>query len=482
MEYEVVIGLEVHAELLTQTKLFCGCSTRFGAPPNSETCPICLGLPGVLPVLNEKAIELAIRAALALNCEIAPFSKFDRKNYFYPDLPKNFQISQYDQPLARNGYLDIRIDGRTKRIRINRVHLEEEAGKLIHIGEKGQIGGSEASLVDFNRTGIPLLEIVSEPDLRAAEEAYAYLIALKNTLQYIEISDCKMEEGSLRCDANTSARSKGQKAFGVKTEVKNMNSFRFVQKALDYEAKRQIKILDEGGHIVQETRLWDSIQGITTSMRTKEYAHDYRYFPEPDLAPLVVEPEWIEEIRSYLPELPLKKKERFIKEYEIPEYDAETLASTKAMANYYEEIVQLFPEPKIVSNWILSELLALMKEDNLEIERCPITPQNFVRMLHLLRQGIISGKIAKTIFSEMYRTGKDADTIVKEKSLVQITDEGILSRLIEKVMQENPKSVEEYRNGKEKALGHLVGQVMKLTQGKANPILVNKLLKEKTHQ
>ena len=482
MEYEVVIGLEVHAELLTQTKLFCGCSTRFGAPPNSETCPICLGLPGVLPVLNKKAVELTIRAALALNCEIASFSKFDRKNYFYPDLPKNFQISQYDKPLARNGYLDIRIDGRTKRIRINRVHLEEEAGKLIHIGERGQIGGSETSLVDFNRTGIPLLEIVSEADLRSAEEAYSYLIALKNTLQYIEISDCKMEEGSLRCDANTSARSKGQIALGVKTEVKNMNSFRFVQKALDYEAKRQIKILDEGGHIVQETRLWDSIQEITTSMRTKEYAHDYRYFPEPDLAPLVVEPEWIEQIRSSLPELPLKKKERFIKEYEIPEYDAETLAATKAMADYYEEIVQLFPEPKIVSNWILSELLALMKEDNLEIERCPITPKNFVRMLHLLRQEIISGKIAKTVFSDMYRTGKDADTIIKEKSLIQITDEGILSRIIEKVMQENPKSVEEYRNGKEKALEHLVGQVMKLTQGKANPILVNKLLKEKTHQ
>jgi len=479
MEYEVIIGLEVHAELLTQSKLFCGCSTRFGAGPNTQTCPVCLGLPGVLPALNERAVELTIRTALALNCQTTSFSKFDRKNYFYPDLPKNFQISQYDQPLARNGYLDISVNGKIKRIRINRVHLEEEAGKLIHIGEKGQIGGSEASLVDFNRTGIPLLEIVSEADLRSAEEAYQYLTTLKNTLQYIEVSDCKMEEGSLRCDANISIRPKGQEALGVKTEVKNMNSFRFVQKALEYEAGRQIKILESGGNIIQETRLWDPVQEITTSMRTKEFAHDYRYFPEPDLVPLIITPEWIEKIRSSLPELPLAKKERFVKQYEIPEYDAEILTSSKSMANYYEEIVKLNPDPKMVSNWIMSELLALMKEDNLEIEVQPISPKNFARMLQLLKEGIISGKIAKTVFAEMFRTGKDPDTIVKKKSLVQITDEETLRQLVEKVLQENPKSVEEYRKGKEKALGHLVGQVMKLTQGKANPHLVNKLLQDK---
>jgi len=479
MEYEVIIGLEVHAELLTQSKLFCGCSTRFGAGPNTQTCPVCLGLPGVLPALNERAVELTIRTALALNCQTTSFSKFDRKNYFYPDLPKNFQISQYDQPLARNGYLDISVNGKIKRIRINRVHLEEEAGKLIHIGEKGQIGGSEASLVDFNRTGIPLLEIVSEADLRSAEEAYQYLTTLKNTLQYIEVSDCKMEEGSLRCDANISIRPKGQEALGVKTEVKNMNSFRFVQKALEYEAGRQIKILESGGNIIQETRLWDPVQEITTSMRTKEFAHDYRYFPEPDLVPLIITPEWIEKIRSSLPELPLAKKERFVKQYEIPEYDAEILTSSKSMANYYEEIVKLNPDPKMVSNWIMSELLALMKEDNLEIEVQPISPKNFARMLQLLKEGIISGKIAKTVFAEMFRTGKDPDTIVKKKGLVQITDEETLRQLVEKVLQENPKSVEEYRKGKEKALGHLVGQVMKLTQGKANPHLVNKLLQDK---
>jgi len=479
MEYEVIIGLEVHAELLTQSKLFCGCSTRFGAGSNTQTCPVCLGLPGVLPALNERAVELTIRTALALNCQTTSFSKFDRKNYFYPDLPKNFQISQYDQPLARNGYLDISVNGKIKRIRINRVHLEEEAGKLIHIGEKGQIGGSEASLVDFNRTGIPLLEIVSEADLRSAEEAYQYLTTLKNTLQYIEVSDCKMEEGSLRCDANISIRPKGQEALGVKTEVKNMNSFRFVQKALEYEAGRQIKILESGGNIIQETRLWDPVQEITTSMRTKEFAHDYRYFPEPDLVPLIITPEWIEKIRSSLPELPLAKKERFVKQYEIPEYDAEILTSSKSMANYYEEIVKLNPDPKMVSNWIMSELLALMKEDNLEIEVQPISPKNFARMLQLLKEGIISGKIAKTVFAEMFRTGKDPDTIVKKKGLVQITDEETLRQLVEKVLQENPKSVEEYRKGKEKALGHLVGQVMKLTQGKANPHLVNKLLQDK---
>ncbi|TYP56181.1 Asp-tRNA(Asn)/Glu-tRNA(Gln) amidotransferase subunit GatB [Thermosediminibacter litoriperuensis] len=472
MEFETVIGLEVHVELLTKSKIFCGCTTEFGGEVNTHCCPVCLGMPGVLPVANKKAVEYAIKAALALNCEIAEFSKFDRKNYFYPDLPKAYQISQYDLPLARKGYIEIEVDGGVKRIGINRVHLEEDAGKLVHEEGKGY------SLVDLNRTGVPLIEIVSEPDIRTPEEAWLYLNKLKTILQYIEVSDCKMEEGSLRCDTNISLRPKGSDKFGTKVELKNLGSFRAVRRSLEYEERRQREILEQGGAIVQETRRWDEARGITIPLRSKEEAHDYRYFPDPDLVPIVIDREWVEELKSGLPELPDARKKRYVEEYGLPAYDAEVITASKALADFFEKCVSQYHDPKTVSNWVMSEMLGILNETGREIDEVPFEPEHLVKMLKMIDDGTISGKIAKEVFREMFDTGKDPEAIVREKGLVQISNEKELEKIAKKVIEENPKSVEDYRNGKEKAIGFLVGQVMKETRGKANPQLVNKILKE----
>lgn len=473
MEYEAIIGLEVHAQLLTKSKIFCSCSTEFGAPPDTQTCPICLGMPGVLPVLNRKVVEYTVKMALATHCDIASFCVFARKNYFYPDLPKGYQISQYELPIAKNGYINIQVDGQTKRIGIVRIHMEEDAGKLIHDDHR------PISYVDFNRTGVPLIEIVSEPDIRSPHEASAYLKKLRDILRYLEICDGDMEKGSFRCDANISLRRGGSSIFGTKAELKNMNSFKHVQRALEYEIKRQTDILQDGGEIIQETRLWDVHQGITVSMRCKEEAHDYRYFPDPDLVPIAVDPEWIGNIKNTLPELPDAKGERFITEYGIPEYDAGVVTSSKSLANYFEAAVQEFPQPKVVSNWIMAELMRELKKDERDIEECPVTPTHLANMLKMIEDGTISGKIAKTVFEEMYRTGKDAEAIVKEKGLIQVTDEGIIQRYIEDVINENPEQVEAYKHGKEKLFGFFIGKVMKKSKGKANPKLVNEILKKR---
>ena len=477
---EVVIGLEVHVELHTRTKAFCSCPNEFGSTPNSNVCPVCMGLPGVLPVLNQTVLEYALRAGLALNCEIASFSKFDRKNYYYPDLPKNYQISQYDLPICRNGYLDFDIDGigcppqRARRIGITRVHMEEDAGKLIHGG-----AGTDYSLVDINRCGVPLLEIVSEPDLRTPEEARVYLEKLKAILEYIDVSDCKMEEGSLRCDANISVRPAGSTTLNPKSEVKNMNSFRAVQRALATEADRLCVILEEGGQFILETRAWDEAAGLTVQMRTKEEAADYRYFPDPDLVPFVISPDLVEQVRSGLPELPTAKQERFVADYGLPPYDASVLTSSKALADFYESCIDAYKDPKTVSNWVMGEFLKLLKAHNLEVTEAKLTPSHLVEMLVLMDKGTISGKIAKTIVEEMFVSGNRAQEIIEARGLVQISDEGELSTIVQQVLDTNPGVVDDYRSGKEKALAFLVGQVMKATRGKANPQLVNKLIKEK---
>ncbi len=476
MEYEPVIGLEVHAQLLTKSKIFCPCSTRFGEEPNTLTCPVCTGAPGSLPVLNRQVVEFAMRAALATHCRIAPYSLFARKNYFYPDLPKGYQISQYELPLAEHGYIDLQVDGEKKRIGITRIHMEEDAGKLLH--DVSTEAGSR-SYVDFNRTGVPLLEIVSEPDIRTPEEAAAYLRKLRAILMFLDICDGNMEEGSFRCDANISLRPKGREAFGVKTELKNMNSFRNVQKALEFEIKRQTALLDQGDRVVQETRLWDASRGVTASMRGKEEAHDYRYFPDPDLVPIVTSPEWTEAVRRSLPELPEAKKDRFVREYGIPEYDAEVLTSSKALANYYETCLASYNNPKTVSNWIMVELLRELKRDEREIEECPVPAANLAEMLRMIEDEIISGKIAKSVFEEMYRTGKRAGEVVREKGWTQVKDTGEIEKTIDRVIAAHSKEVAEYRNGKVKLFGFFVGQVMKATQGKANPQLVNDILKKK---
>ncbi|NLY55778.1 MAG: Asp-tRNA(Asn)/Glu-tRNA(Gln) amidotransferase subunit GatB [Firmicutes bacterium] len=475
-KYETVIGLEVHAELRTDSKLFCGCSTKFGADPNGQTCPVCLGMPGALPVLNKKAVDYAIEAGLALNCEIQEYSKFDRKHYFYPDLPKAYQCSQFDFPLCKNGKVTIHVNGVTKDIGINRIHLEEEAGKSVHSGDN--ILGSDYSLEDFNRGGIPLIEIVSEPDMRSPEEAYAYLTTLKSILQYTGVSDCKMEEGSLRCDANISLRPVGSTEFGTKVELKNLNSFRAVQKALEYEQQRQARLLDKGEPIIQETRHWDETTGKTHSMRTKEQADDYRYFPDPDLVPLIVSPEWIEEVRARLPELPPAKFERFVREYGLPEYDANLIIATKAQADFFEATVALYNDPKTVSNWMMGELTRLLKTSGQEIEDCKVTPELLAKLLTLVDNGTISGTAAKSVLEEVFATGKDPELIVQEKGLAQISDTAELEKIVAAVIAANPASVEDYRNGKDKALGFLVGQVMKETKGRANPKLVNELLRK----
>ncbi len=471
-----MIGLEVHAQLLTQSKIFCGCSTTFGEAPNTLICPVCTGQPGSLPVVNRKVVQFAIKLGLATHCRIAPYSLFARKNYFYPDLPKGYQISMYEFPLAEDGFVEITVDGKKKRIKIIRIHLEEDAGKLKH-GETPET--ASFSYVDFNRTGVPLVEIVSGPDIRSPQEAGDYLRELRAILQYLEISTGDMEKGNFRCDANVSVRPKGQKEFGTRTELKNMNSFRHVEMALEYEIKRQISLLEDGEEVVQETRLWDVDQGITASMRGKEEAHDYRYFPDPDLVPLKTDEDWIEEIRKGLPELPSEKRERFTEQYRIPEYDAMILTSTKPLSVYYEETLRLFPEPKTVSNWIMGDLLRELKRDEREIDQCPVTPAHLAEMLKMIKDGTISGKIAKDVFEEMYKSGEKPSKIVQEKGWVQILDKGEIEGAIDKAMQANPKLVEDYRKGKEKLFGFFVGEVMKETKGKANPKLVNELLKEK---
>ncbi len=476
VEYEPVIGLEVHAQLLTRSKIFCGCSTSFGEEPNTQTCPVCTGQPGSLPVVNRKAVEFAIKLGLATHCRIAPYSLFARKNYFYPDLPKGYQISMYEHPLAEEGFIEIVVDGQKKRVRIIRIHLEEDAGKLKH-GETPE--KASFSYVDFNRTGVPLVEIVSGPDIRSPQEAGDYLRELRTILQYLEICTGDMEKGTFRCDANISVRPKGQNGFGTRTELKNMNSFRHVEMALEYEIRRQVDLLKDGEEVIQETRLWDPNQEITVSMRGKEEAHDYRYFPDPDLVPIRIDPHWIEQISETLPELPADKRERFVRDYGIPEYDIKILTSTKAMANYFEEVVRLFPEPKIVSNWMMGDLLRELKKDGREIDQCLITPSHLAEMLSMIKTGVISGKIAKDVFEEMYRTGDLPQKIVQEKGWVQILDQGEIEKAIDKVMETCAKQVEDYRKGKEKIFGFLVGEVMKQTKGKANPQFVNELLRKK---
>ena len=473
-ECEAVIGLEVHAELLTRSKMFCGCSTRFGEPPNSQTCPICLGMPGVLPVINRRAVECALRTALALGCRIPPLSRFARKNYFYPDLPKAYQISQYELPLSEYGGIEIRTAEAARRIGIRRVHLEEDTGKLVHAGLMEE---AESSLVDYNRCGVPLMEIVSEPDLRSPEEAAEYLRQLRAILVFLEVCDGNMEEGSFRCDANVSVRPRGASALGVKVEVKNMNSFKNVQKALAYEIRRQIRAVGDGEPIFQETRLWNADQEITLSMRSKEYAHDYRYFPDPDLVPLAVPPAWAEEIRRQLPELPEAMRRRFVERYGLPDYDAGVLTSGRELAGYFEAVVRVHDEPKSASNWVMGELLGRLNKDGRGIAESPIPPERLGKLLDLVRRGAISGKMAKEFFDEMYGTGADPDEIVRRKG-GQITDAGELERIAAEVVARHPGPVAEYRSGKEGTFNFFVGQVMKATRGKANPAMVAELLRK----
>jgi aspartyl-tRNA(Asn)/glutamyl-tRNA(Gln) amidotransferase subunit B len=488
MEYEAVIGLEVHAHLLTQSKIFCGCATTFGAPPNTQVCEVCLGMPGVLPVLNLRAVEFALKMALATGCRIAPESVFARKNYFYPDLPKGYQISQYELPLAEHGALEIQVNGQRKTIGITRIHMEEDAGKLIHSESR------PVSFVDFNRTGVPLIEIVSEPDMRTPDEAVEYLKGLRNILLYLEICDGNMEEGSLRCDANISLRPVGATEFGTRTELKNMNSFRFVRQALEYEIRRQRALLSEGREVVQETRLWDAHKGVTFSMRGKEEAHDYRYFPDPDLMPVKIDPAWLEELRRSLPELPTARAERFQKEYGLSEYDAEVITSRKELADYFEAHVKIFPHPKQVANWIMGEVLREIKLGTIAVSPSPAptepptleiavsedikitkTTSATVTLLKMVENGTISGKLAKTVFEEMIATGKDPEAIVQEKGLAQISDAGALEDQAREILAAHPKEVADYRAGKTKVMGFFVGQLMKKTKGQANPQLANEI-------
>lgn len=477
MKYEAVIGLEVHTELQTTTKIFCSCKTSFGADPNTNVCPVCLGLPGVLPVLNKKVLEYAVRAGLALNCEISRFSKFDRKNYYYPDLPKNFQTSQFDLPICEHGYLDVEVEGEKRRIRITRAHMEEDAGKLVHHGTS--ITDSDYSLVDYNRTGTPLLEIVSEPDMRSAKEAVAYMEKMRAILQYIGVSDCRMEEGSLRCDANVSVRPVGQKELGTKTEIKNINSFKGVERAIEYEAMRQAELLEDGGKVVQETRTWDEKEGVTKSMRTKEEANDYRYFPEPDLVPFTVSDEYIENIRKSLPELPDARKERYMKEFGLSSEDAVFMTNDKATADYFEAAVDAGADPKACVNWLMGEFASQLSTDGIEIAKAPVSAENLAALLKLISKGTISGKIAKKVFATMWKEGGNPEEIVKAQGLVQISDTAELSKLVDEVVGKNPKAVEDFKAGKKKAVGALVGQIMKATKGKANPRVINELLNKK---
>lgn len=471
--YTTVIGLEVHSELHTNSKIFCGCKNEFGGAPNSHCCPVCLGLPGSLPVLNKKVVEYAMKTGLALNCEISHFSKMDRKNYFYPDSPKAYQISQFDLPICKNGWLEIEINGETKRIGITRIHIEEDAGKLLHADE-----GEDYSLADYNRTGVPLIEIVSEPDLRSPEEAKLYVEKLKSILEYIEVSDGKMQEGSLRCDANLSLMPIGSEKLGTRAEVKNMNSMKAIQKAMEFEEIRQAEVLDNGESVNQETRRWDDGKGVTVSMRSKELAHDYRYFPEPDLVPIIIEEDWIEEIRVTLPELAEARMKRFVTEYEIPEYDARVLTLTKAMAEFYENCVKEYTIPKTVSNWVMGDISRILKEKDMEIVDITFSAHQLASMLKMIEKGTISGSAAKTVLEKLFETGKDPEILVKDMGLEQISDESAITAIIRQVIMDNPKSIEDFKGGKDRAVGFLVGQTMKASKGKGNPSVINKLLIE----
>lgn len=477
MKYEAVIGLEIHCELKTKTKIFCGCATGFGAEQNTHVCPVCLGLPGVLPTVNKRVVEFGIKAGLATNCTINKYSKFDRKNYYYPDLPKNWQTSQYDLPIAEHGWVDIDVDGEKKRIRLTRIHMEEDAGKLVHSGTT--IKDSATSNVDYNRTGVPLLEIVSEPDLRSAEEARAYMEKIKAIMEYIDVSNCRMEEGNLRADINVSLRPVGTKELGTRTEMKNINSFKNLEDAINYEIERQEEVLEDGGHVVQETRTFDPARGITLSMRSKENAHDYRYMPEPDLPPIVTSEETIEKYRSELPELPDARCARLEKEYGLSDYDAGIITSSRAMAEYFDAVVATGADPKLAANWIMGDLAKNLNEDGIDITKSPVSAERLGKMIGLIMKDTISGKIAKKVFKEMWTNEDEPEKIVKDKGLVQITDTGAIEAAVDAAIAANPKAVEEYKGGKKKAIGALVGQVMKATRGKANPQMVNKMLAEK---
>lgn len=474
MRYEAVIGLEVHAQLKTRTKMFCACPVSFNRPPNTVICPVCTGQPGTLPVVNKTAVELAVKTALSLHGTIQERSVFARKNYFYPDLPKGYQISQHEYPVSKGGYLDVAVDGAAKRISLIRIHLEEDAGKLVH-----DYGHEDASHVDFNRCGAPLIEIVSGPDMRTPEEGGAYLKKLRNILVYLDVCEGNLQEGNFRCDANISIRPEGAQKLGTRTELKNLNSFKAVEKALAYEIGRQTKVVSEGKEVVQETLLWNEGTGRTEPMRTKEEAHDYRYFPDPDLLPLIVDDAWIGKIKGNIPELADQKAARFVKEYGIPEYDAAVLTDEKALADYYEAAVAAYREPKKISNWIMTELLRELKKDEREPKDCPVTPQDLAALMKLIDDGAISGKIAKEVFEEMYRTGKAPSDIVAAKGLKQVSDEGALEAAVDKVIAENTKQVEQYRSGKVAIFGFFVGQVMKETKGQGNPNIINDLLKKK---
>ena len=472
-DYEVVIGLEVHAELSTKTKIFCSCPTTFGAEPNTHICPICTAMPGTLPVLNEKVVEYAVKAGLATNCTISKDSKNDRKNYFYPDLPKAYQISQFDKPLCEHGYIEIEDDeGNKKKVRLLRIHIEEDAGKLNH-NEFG-VG----SLVDLNRAGVPLIEMVSEPDIRSSKEAEQYLRKIKSILEYIEVSDCKMQEGSLRADVNVSVRKKGEEKFGTRTEMKNMNSFRAIVRAIEYEKDRQIEVLEEGGKVEQETLRWDDINGRTSSMRDKEDAQDYRYFPDPDLVAIRLSDEYVEDIRKALPELPESRRDRYIKEYNLSEKDAKLLTASKYLSNLFEGALAICGNAKAVANWILSDISRILNEKELEPENVPFTAEQLAKMIELIDKGTISSAIAKKVLTELFENPKDPEVIIKEKGWIQISDEGAIKEVVMKILENNPQSVADFKGGKDKALGFLVGQAMKETKGKANPQMLNKMFLE----
>jgi aspartyl-tRNA(Asn)/glutamyl-tRNA(Gln) amidotransferase subunit B len=472
MNFQPVIGLEVHVQLKTDSKIFCGCSTRFGAEPNLNTCPVCLALPGALPVLNQKVVECAIMAGLSTNCSIAAVNVFARKNYFYPDLPKGYQISQFDQPVCLAGHLDITVEDQIKRIGITRIHMEEDAGKLVH----GQGGGSG---VDLNRAGTPLLEVVSEPDLRSSDEAVAYLKKLYQIVTYLGICDGNMEEGSFRCDANISVMPVGTDTFGTRAEIKNVNSFKFVKQAIEYEIARQCELIEDGGTVVQETRLFDPNKGVTRSMRSKEEAHDYRYFPDPDLVPVVIGNDWIERVRSSLPELPEVKYNRFLAEYSLPEYDAEVLTSSRPLADYFEQCAKAASNAKAAANWVMGELTRALNDTGTAIEQCPVSPAKLAALVRLIDGGIISGTIAKKVFEEIWKNGGEPEAVVQQQGLAQVSDTGAIETAIDQIMAANQGQVDEYRSGKEKVFGFFVGQVMKAMKGKANPAVVNDLLKQK---
>jgi aspartyl-tRNA(Asn)/glutamyl-tRNA(Gln) amidotransferase subunit B len=475
-KYEPVIGLEVHVQLATHTKIFCGCPTSFGAPPNTNVCPVCLGLPGALPVLSRQAVELAIEAGLALNCRVNSRSIFARKNYFYPDLPKGYQISQYDQPVAEHGWVDIEVNGERKRIGVTRVHMEDDAGKSIHDGFKDS---DRYSYIDLNRSGTPLIEIVSEPEMHSSDEAHAYLTELKQVLQYISVSTCDMEKGHLRCDANVSVRLKGAEKLGTKAEVKNLNSFRFLKMAVDQEIERQVGILESGGRVMQETRLFNVDTGETVSMRSKEHAHDYRYFPEPDLVPLRIGDAWLSRIRAAMPELPAARRARFIEAYGLREYDAEVLTATRELGDYFEQAVQSAGDPRAAAHWVMGDLAAALKEAGKDISESPVSAENLGRLVALIAEGKISGKLAKEIFPKMFAGSEPPEAIIEREGLAQISDEGALGKIVDEVIAANPKQVEQYRGGKTTVIGFFKGQVMKASRGQANPTTLDKLLRER---